>query len=75
MLMRGRKGMPFIEVKLFDYGLTGGVAENATAALTYGLPAACGAEARDPTEVAVRGISPQAWGLGSKAITSGRIAP
>jgi phenylpyruvate tautomerase PptA (4-oxalocrotonate tautomerase family) len=63
--------MPFIEVKLFDYLLSEGVAEKIIAELTDGLCAACGEEVRDRTEVVVQGISPQLWGFGGKIITPG----
>lgn len=63
--------MPFIEVKLFDYRLSEGVAEKIIAELTDGLCAACGEEVRDRTEVIVQGISPQLWGFGGKIITPG----
>jgi phenylpyruvate tautomerase PptA (4-oxalocrotonate tautomerase family) len=67
--------MPFIEVKLFDYRLTEGVAEKIIAAVTDGLCAACGEEVRERTEVVVQGISPQRWGFGGKTITGGGMAP
>lgn len=63
--------MPFIEVKLFDYRLTEGVAERIIAALTDGLCSACGEQVPDRTEVVVQGISPQLWGFGGKTATSG----
>jgi phenylpyruvate tautomerase PptA (4-oxalocrotonate tautomerase family) len=63
--------MPFIEVKLFDYRLSEGVAEKIIAELTDGLCAACGEEVRDRTEVVVQGISPQLWGFGGKITTPG----
>jgi phenylpyruvate tautomerase PptA (4-oxalocrotonate tautomerase family) len=61
--------VPFIEVKLFDYRLTDGVADKIIAAVTDGLCAACGEEVRDRTEVVVQGIPPQLWGFGGRTIT------
>lgn len=61
--------MPYIEVKLFDYRLTDGVAETIISELTDGLCRACGEEVRDRTEVVVQPISPRLWGFGGKTIT------